>query len=84
MNPIFGFPSIVRFSWKTSEKLLDEKGVRVQFEEVEAAEDEEALKKNPSVKDYFVKIPTSREKLRNANPSHPYFRDRGLSSTLIF
>ena len=28
IHPIFGFPGIVRFSWKTAEKILDEKCIR--------------------------------------------------------
>ena len=34
LNDLFGFPSIVRFSWKTAENILEEKGIKVQFEEV--------------------------------------------------
>ena len=29
MDPVFGYPSIVRFSWSTSEKILEEKGFKV-------------------------------------------------------
>ena len=29
IHQIFGFPSLVRFSWKTSEKIIEEKGVKV-------------------------------------------------------
>jgi len=33
-DPVFGFPSIVRFSWKTTSKLIDESCVKVQFPEL--------------------------------------------------
>ncbi len=87
-NDLFGFPSIVRFSWKTAENLLDEKGVKMEFEEVEP-EEEENVKSNPSVKDYFSMAPTAKEKRASkaaaiANKSHPYFRDRGLTGTVRF
>ena len=52
LDPVFGFPSIVRFSWKTAETLLEEKGVRVEFEEEEPTEDP-TVTANPSVKNYF-------------------------------
>ena len=53
MHPIFGFPGIVRFSWKTAEKILDEKCIKMEFEEVEPEEEEN---KNPSVSQYFVSV----------------------------
>ena len=53
IHPIFGFPGIVRFSWKTAEKILTEKCVKIEFEEVEPEEEEN---KNPSVSQYFVKV----------------------------
>ena len=32
LDPVFGFPTIVRFSWSTAEKILNEKGVKVMLE----------------------------------------------------
>jgi ribonuclease H2 subunit A len=32
-DPVFGFPSIVRFSWKTTSKMLDDSCVKAQFPE---------------------------------------------------
>jgi ribonuclease H2 subunit A len=83
LNGLFGFPSIVRFSWKTSEKLLEEKAVKVEFEEVEPEEDESV---NPSVKAYFTMAPSAKDKRTKnvASKTHPYFRDRGLTSTSCF
>ena len=60
----FGFPSIVRFSWKTAENILEEKGVPVNFEEVEPEEDP-AVTKNPSIKQFFAQSAASKE---NSNP----------------
>jgi ribonuclease H2 subunit A len=77
IDPFFGFPSIVRFSWKTAEKLIDEKCVKMLFEEVEPAEDE-TVKKNPSVKDFFIQAP-KKETARGKARCHPYFAERGLS-----
>jgi hypothetical protein len=31
---VFGFPGIVRFSWKTAEKIVEEKGIKLIWEEV--------------------------------------------------
>ena len=49
LDPVFGFPSIVRFSWKTAETLIEEKCVKMEFEEIEPEEDP-SLTKNPSIK----------------------------------
>lgn len=31
LDPVFGYPSIIRFSWKTCDKLLDENATRVTW-----------------------------------------------------
>ena len=78
-DSFFGFPSIVRFSWKTAETILEEKGVKVEFEEVEPEEDP-ALKKNPSIKQFFSKSVTSNGK-ENSNPQSgrcKFVKDRNI------
>ncbi len=80
LDPFFGFPSLVRFSWKTAEKILDEKCSRLEFEEVEP-EEEDSVKKNPSVKDYFVLSEPKKSALKRL---HPYFSERGLKLNAIF
>eukprot|EP00884_Botryococcus_braunii_P006458 jgi/Botrbrau1/15813/Bobra.40_1s0002.1 len=32
LDPVFGFPSLVRFSWQTCTRLLDDKGAKVKWE----------------------------------------------------
>ena len=77
--PVFGFPSIVRFSWKTAESLLEEKGLKVEFEEFEPDEDP-SVKNNPSIKNFFV---TSNDKKENKNPKNSrsdFFKDLKLET----
>ena len=86
LDPVFGFPSIVRFSWSTAEKLLEEKGVKVEFEEVEPEEDPE-LANNPSITQFFAPSSTLNKKsnpnIRNASKRQSlFFRDRNLKTTI--
>ena len=86
VDPVFGFPSLVRFSWKTAENVLGEKmEARVTFEEVEP-EEEDAIKKNPSVKEFFVKVPSKKEagSGRAGRKTHPYFKERCLKTVSQF
>jgi hypothetical protein len=79
---VFGFPSIVRFSWKTAETLMAEKGLKVEFEEFDPEEDPE-LKKNPSIKNFFVVASSSVDKKENRNPKTErakFFKDLKLES----
>jgi len=77
IHPIFGFPGIVRFSWKTASKILDEKCIQMEFEEPEPEEEEN---KNPSVSQYFVSVSKSKGGVKkSAGKSHPYFRERCLN-----
>jgi len=69
-HPVFGFPSIVRFSWKTAEKIIDEKGVKVSWEEEEPEEEEGAKIGNIS---RFLVV-----KSKKSSKIHPYFRERCL------
>jgi ribonuclease H2 subunit A len=31
MDKVFGFPSLVRFSWKTASKILEDEGVKIEW-----------------------------------------------------
>jgi len=83
IHPIFGFPGIVRFSWKTAEKILTEKCVKIEFEEVEPEEEEN---KNPSVSQYFVKVAKTKTngKGEGSVRMHPYFRTKCLERLSAF
>ena len=81
IHPIFGFPGIVRFSWKTAEKVIDEKCIKMEFEEVEPEEEEN---KNPSVSQYFVSVSKSKSGKQASGKMHPYFREKYLNRVETF
>lgn len=31
LDPVFGFPTVVRFSWKTASKILEDKGIKIEW-----------------------------------------------------
>ena len=60
----------------------------MEFEEIEP-EEEDHVKKNPSVKSYFAAVPLNEKDKKSKNNQrvskvHPYFRERGLSTTQQF
>ena len=87
IDPVFGYPTIVRFSWSTADKLLDGKGCQVTFEE-EEPEDDPQLVKNPSVKQFFTKSSTlNKRSSENGGKVEKkralFFRDRNLTPSSI-
>jgi len=67
VDPIFGFPQLVRFSWSTVGLILKTKGVKVEWEE-----DEEQNNSQKSVQNFFVK------KSEGPMRKHPYFNHRKI------
>ena len=66
-------------SWKTAENLVDEKGISMEFEEVEPEEDP-ALAKNPSIKNFFVQNTTSKENKNPKSSRCKFVKDRNIES----
>ena len=79
IDPVFGFPSIVRFSWKTAETLLDEKAIQMEFEEVEPEEDP-TVTKNPSIKHFFAQNTVAKENKNPRSNRCKLVRDRNIES----
>ncbi|XP_059689068.1 ribonuclease H2 subunit A [Gavia stellata] len=68
LEPVFGFPQLVRFSWGTARELLQRGGVPVKWADEDPAEDPEAP---PSLLSYFARGPPRR-------PPHRFFYERRL------
>ncbi|TPX33109.1 hypothetical protein SmJEL517_g03936 [Synchytrium microbalum] len=52
MDPVFGYPGLIRFSWSTTTNLLEKDGVPVEWPiEKDEAEDQ------PEISQFFVKLP---------------------------
>ncbi|XP_046999958.1 ribonuclease H2 subunit A isoform X1 [Schistocerca americana] len=72
IDPVFGFPQLVRFSWSTADKILQENAVQVEWEEED--DDAEADKSNTSITSFFQ---VEKKKKRS---KHPFFVHRKLSN----
>lgn len=73
IDPVFGFPQLVRFSWSTADKILQENAVQVEWEE-EEEDDNEITKTNTSITSFFQ---AEKKKKRT---KHPFFVHRNLSN----
>lgn len=72
-DPVFGYPQLVRFSWSTSEIMLEKEAYHVEFEDPE--ETANSAKKPRSVMSFFKPVVTKEKK------RHEFFTRRGLSIT---
>ncbi|MCL4125564.1 UNVERIFIED_CONTAM: hypothetical protein GTU68_021526 [Idotea baltica] len=53
LDPVFGFPALVRFSWSTAEKIAEDKCVQVKW--LHEEEEEEKAESTPSILQFFAK-----------------------------
>lgn len=74
VDPIFGFPRLVRFSWSTAQNVLLKKAVRLEFEDVD---DAPKVKKNKkSITNFFN---SGKPAIRTRQT---FFRDRCLENVV--
>ncbi|XP_036278747.1 ribonuclease H2 subunit A [Pipistrellus kuhlii] len=71
VEPVFGFPQFVRFSWRTAQSILEKEAEGVLWEDL-PTEDQEGQGRITS---YFNEKPGDRPHL-----PHRYFQERGLES----
>lgn len=75
---VFGYPQLVRFSWSTIPKILEEKAYHVEIENVD--DDEESKKKpvnNTSITSFFKIAHQNSQNQKKAN--FDFFTQRCLS-----
>ncbi|XP_033927922.1 ribonuclease H2 subunit A [Melopsittacus undulatus] len=72
LDPVFGFPQLVRFSWGTARELLREGGVPVTWADEDPEGDPSAP---PSLLSYFARSPPQGPPRR---PPHRFFQERKL------
>ncbi|XP_073076132.1 ribonuclease H2 subunit A isoform X2 [Manis javanica] len=71
VEPVFGFPQFVRFSWRTAQNILEKEAEDVMWEDSPTG-DQEGL---GSITSYFGEGPRTHPHL-----PHRYFQERGLKS----
>lgn len=72
INPIFGFPHLVRFSWSTTENILEKDAYLVEWETLEDKGKTPA--NNTKISSFFASTKCE-EKAK-----HRFFSERGLRS----
>ncbi|VDN99467.1 unnamed protein product, partial [Rodentolepis nana] len=86
MDPILGFPPLVRSSWATAQNLLEERGVKFVWEdEVDAEEGKNRSVKRTSegsakISGFFKSVPRSDHHTKR----QPFFVIAGLTSVTNF
>ncbi|XP_061685364.1 ribonuclease H2 subunit A isoform X1 [Syngnathoides biaculeatus] len=78
LDPVFGYPQFVRFSWSTAQTLIDGKAVTVHWDDDEEDGEKAAQRlANRSVLSYFGSPGGASDKTRQA---HRFFAERRLKS----
>ncbi|UYV83507.1 RNASEH2A [Cordylochernes scorpioides] len=78
VNPVFGFPQLVRFSWSTADKILEAQASPVTWDEDEETNGTAAGV--PSITSFFSQFSNKSKDGVKKKPTkvHPYFKDRAL------
>ncbi|XP_003976099.2 ribonuclease H2 subunit A isoform X1 [Takifugu rubripes] len=82
LDPVFGYPQLVRFSWSTAQTLMDSRGVTVHWDDDDDDEDGEKAaqrRNNRSMLSYFSAAAGGGSQ-SGSNQTHRFFSDRKLKS----
>ncbi|KAG1659847.1 Ribonuclease H2 subunit A [Nymphon striatum] len=71
VDKVFGYPQFVRFSWSTSETILQKQAISVTWS------DEEDDENTPSILSFFGKN-SKRSSIKKPAKSHQFYKERGL------
>ena len=81
LDPVFGFPQLVRFSWSTASTIVEKNGVPVHWEDEDEDEENSKPEGTESVSKYF-KVKTDKSLL--GKRKHAFFNDRCLKQVSSF
>ncbi|XP_056136853.1 ribonuclease H2 subunit A [Lampris incognitus] len=82
LDPVFGYPQFVRFSWSTAQTLMDDNAVAVHWDDDDDEEDGEKAavrQNNTSMLSYFSRAAAGNDHRPN-HQAHRYFTERRLQS----
>ncbi|KAE8300056.1 Ribonuclease H2 subunit A [Larimichthys crocea] len=80
LDPVFGFPQFVRFSWSTAQTLLDSKGVTVHWDDDEEDGEKAAQRQNNKSMLSYFSAPAGGNNQNPTHQTHRFFTDRRLKS----
>ncbi|XP_036805154.1 ribonuclease H2 subunit A [Oncorhynchus mykiss] len=81
LDPVFGYPQFVRFSWSTTQTLLDSRAVTVHWDDDEEdGEKAAARQNNTSMLSYFKTGSKTSAQQGNTHQTHRFFTERRLQS----
>ncbi|KAK5649928.1 hypothetical protein RI129_000957 [Pyrocoelia pectoralis] len=79
LNPVFGFPQLVRFSWSTASNALENDGYGVEWEEVDEDETKQPIN-TTSITSFFKMV----DKPKVKKTKHSFFTQMCLTGTTPF
>ncbi|XP_069460231.1 ribonuclease H2 subunit A isoform X1 [Ambystoma mexicanum] len=74
LDPVFGYPQFVRFSWSTAQTILDNRAVPVHWDDSDEEGDKDAKKSNASMMNYLTRKDTGKRQ------PHRFFHERKLEA----
>ncbi|CAD6203481.1 GSCOCG00009784001-RA-CDS [Cotesia congregata] len=75
IDPVFGFPQIVRFSWSTAEKILETDAETVEWENIESA----SVPKKQKISSFFLALSEDGQMQKK---KHDFFTNRCITNTI--
>ncbi|KAL3078221.1 hypothetical protein niasHS_012108 [Heterodera schachtii] len=79
VDPIFGYPSLVRFSWKTVERVLEKKAIKYTWDSSSSLLD---TSKQFTLTELWTKAKVTKHcQTKKKYRRHSFFTERGLSNT---
>ncbi|CAK9818190.1 Ribonuclease H2 subunit A [Anthophora plagiata] len=76
VDPVFGFPHIVRFSWSTAEKILESEALSVEWED----EEDTGHHGEQKISNFFARSPSAKS-CHSRKKRHQFFTERCLFNT---